>query len=43
MPPEPSALSDDELIREFDHTSGEAGDPEVEALIEEIERRELDL
>ena len=38
-----STLSDPELLAAFQRTDGEAGNPEADALIGEIERRGLDL
>jgi hypothetical protein len=36
-------LADRDLLSTYQRTSGEPGDPEVEAIIAEIERRGLDI
>lgn len=36
-------LADRDLLATYQRTSGEPGDPEVEAIIAEIERRGLDI
>lgn len=40
--PRPEDLDDDALVAAFLVTDGIAGDPHVDALLAEIERRELD-
>lgn len=46
-PPElnddPVEVSDRDLLAEYQATSGEPGDPEVEAILAEIEKRGLDI
>ena len=39
----PAEMTDSELIEAFERTDGKPGSPEVDALIAEIERRNLDL
>lgn len=41
--PEAAELSDADLLREYQETGGEPGDPVADALIAEIERRQLDI
>jgi hypothetical protein len=48
--PDPPELNDDpvevcdrDLLAEYQRTSGEPGDPEVEAILAEIEKRGLDI
>lgn len=41
--PEPAELSDADLLREYQKTDGEPGNPVADALIAEIERRQLDI
>lgn len=40
---DPAAMSDHDLLAAYQRTSGEPGDPEVEAIIAEIERRGIDI
>lgn len=40
--PSPSTMSDTELVKAYQETTGEPGDPWVEALVEEMARREVD-
>lgn len=46
-PPElnddPVEVSDAELIAEYQATDGDPGDPDIEAIVLEIERRGLDI
>lgn len=46
-PPElnddPAGVSDAELLAEYQRSGGEPGNPEVEAILAEIERRGLDI
>ncbi len=42
-PPDPDTLSDEELLRAYQRTTGEQDDVEAETLLKEIERRELDI
>lgn len=42
-PEEISALSDRELLAAYQRTTGEPGDAEVEALVAEIQKRDLDV
>ena len=39
----PEDLSDVELFEAYERTNGEPGNPEVEALLAEIKRRNLDI
>ena len=39
---DPKTLSDHDLLAAYEETSGEPGDPIVEALLAEIKRRGLD-
>ncbi|GGB15262.1 hypothetical protein GCM10011380_00880 [Sphingomonas metalli] len=41
-PPEPAVLSDRALLAAFHCTDGEPGNPEADALLAEIRRRDLD-
>lgn len=41
--PDPAALSDEELLRAYQRTTGEPGDVEADLLLTEIERRNLDV
>lgn len=43
MADDPQALSDEALLAAYQDTSGEPGDPEADALLAEIERRNLDI
>ena len=36
-------MTDEQLVEAFEHTSGAADDPEANALLEEIQRRGLDV
>jgi len=38
-----AAMPDPELLRAYQRTTGEPGDPVADALLAEIERRELDV
>jgi hypothetical protein len=40
---DPADLSDEELLRAYQRTTGEPGDPEADALLAEIWKRELDV
>jgi hypothetical protein len=39
----PEALSDGDLLAEYQRSGGEPGHPEVEAILAEIEKRGLDI
>lgn len=41
--PDPAALSDEELLRAYQRTTGEPGDVAADLLLTEIERRNLDV
>ncbi|WP_269430560.1 hypothetical protein [Sphingomonas sp. Ag1] len=43
MTDDPSTLSDKDLLAAYQRTTGEPGDPEADALLAEIERRNLDI
>lgn len=43
MTNDPQTLSDEALLRAYQATTGEPGDPEADALLAEIERRNLDI
>jgi hypothetical protein len=42
-PPSPASLSDADLIKAYQESGGEAGDPRADDLADEISRRNLDL
>jgi len=42
MTDDPHEMTDAELLRAYQRTSGEPGDPVADALEKEIERRQLD-
>jgi len=39
----PAGLTDRDLLAAYQRTTGEPGDPQVEAILAEIERRGLDI
>lgn len=41
--PDPATLSDEELLRAYQRTTGEPEDVAAERLLKEIERRKLDV